>query len=48
MNTCTCCNEESKEELAKVRIDYPNGEDWESHELCEKCLTEVFIPCKTT
>jgi hypothetical protein len=32
MNKCCGCEQEFEEELTKVRIDYPDGEDWEAFE----------------
>ena len=44
VNTCCGCNKEFEEELTKVRIDYPDGEDWEAFELCNDCMLQVVIP----
>jgi len=48
MNTCCGCNEEFEDELTKVRIDYPDGEDWEAFELCNDCMLQVVIPFPQT
>jgi hypothetical protein len=42
MDVCFKCGKEHEEAFAKVRIDYPDTEDWESFELCPDCLIDLF------
>jgi len=42
MDVCFKCDANHNEDFAKVRIDYPDGEDWESFELCPYCLIDLF------
>lgn len=48
MNKCCGCEQEFEEELTKVRIDYPDGEDWEGYEFCDECMLQVVIPFPET
>ena len=42
MDVCFKCGDKHKEDFAKVRIDYPDTEDWESFEFCPDCLIDLF------
>lgn len=42
MDVCYKCHDKHNETFVTVRIDYPDGEDWESFEFCPDCLIDLF------